>query len=160
MRLALRHNTASAVLLALLAACSAPGEVASPDGAAATPAVAVVADAREADAAHPPDERLTPPPAAARKADAIAPKLEIGTVDYACRTDADCTVKNVGNCCGYYPACVNVDSPTFPEQVKAACTASGMSSICGFPAISGCECVQGRCEAMRTGFLREDGPIQ
>ena len=63
-------------------------------------------------------------------------------------------------CCGYYPACVNVDSPTFPEQVKAACTASGMSSICGFPAISGCECVQGRCEAMRTGFLREDGPIQ
>ena len=145
MRLALRH-TASAVLLALLAACSGPGEIASPDGAVATPAAAVVADAREAEAA--------------RKTNAIASKLGIRTVDYACRTDADCTVKNVGNCCGYYPACVNVASPTFPEQVKAACTASGMSSICGFPAISGCECVQGRCEALRTGFLREDGPIQ
>lgn len=70
-----------------------------------------------------------------------------GAVDSSCRTDADCTVKNVGNCCGYYPACVNVDSPTDPEGVKAACAESGMMSVCGFPAIEGCQCVEGSCKA-------------
>jgi hypothetical protein len=73
---------------------------------------------------------------------AVAPD---GEVDYSCRVDADCEVKNVGNCCGYYPACVNVDSPTFPDLVRARCEAEGMMSICGFPEISGCQCVEGRC---------------
>lgn len=68
-------------------------------------------------------------------------------IDTSCKTDADCTVKDVGNCCGYYPACVNVNSPTDPEGVKAACAASGMMSVCGFPAIQACQCVQGKCEA-------------
>jgi hypothetical protein len=66
-------------------------------------------------------------------------------VDYSCKVDSDCEVKNVGNCCGYYPACVNVDSPTFPDLVRARCEAEGMMSICGFPEISGCQCVEGRC---------------
>jgi hypothetical protein len=70
-----------------------------------------------------------------------------GEVDRTCRTDADCTVKNVGNCCGYFPACVNVDSPTFPEQVKAECERNGTASVCGFEEISACQCVQQRCEA-------------
>ncbi|AWV08114.1 hypothetical protein [Marilutibacter maris] len=68
-------------------------------------------------------------------------------IDKSCKTDADCTVKNVGNCCGYYPACVNVNSPTDPEGVKAACAESGMMSVCGFPAIEGCQCVEGSCQA-------------
>ena len=55
---------------------------------------------------------------------------------------------DVGNCCGYYPACVNKDSPTFPEQVKAQCEKDGMSSICGFQEISACDCIEGRCTAM------------
>lgn len=76
-------------------------------------------------------------------------------VDYSCRTDADCTIKNVGNCCGYYPACVNVDSPTFPEQVQAECAASGLSSICGFPSLTGCQCVDNRCEGV-TGITPTD----
>ena len=76
-------------------------------------------------------------------------------VDYSCRTDADCTIKNVGNCCGYYPACVNVDSPTFPEQVQAECAASGLSSICGFPSLTGCQCVDTRCEGV-TGITPPD----
>ena len=71
-------------------------------------------------------------------------------VDHSCRTDADCAVKDVGNCCGYYPACVNKDSPTFPERVKAQCEASGVSSICGFPEITACTCVEGRCAAAPT----------
>lgn len=70
-----------------------------------------------------------------------------GKVDSSCRTDADCTVKNVGNCCGAYPACVNVDSPTDPEGVRAQCAKSGMASVCGFAEISGCQCVQGQCQA-------------
>jgi hypothetical protein len=67
-------------------------------------------------------------------------------VDRSCSSDADCTVKNVGNCCGHYPACVNVDSPTDPEGVQAACAESGRVSTCGFPAISSCQCVQGTCK--------------
>jgi hypothetical protein len=66
-------------------------------------------------------------------------------VHYGCKTDADCEVKNVGNCCGYFPACVNKESPTFPEKVKADCATSGMSSICGFQEISSCQCLEGRC---------------
>jgi hypothetical protein len=68
-------------------------------------------------------------------------------VDTSCRTDADCTVKNVGNCCGHYPACVNVTSPTDPKGVQARCAKSGMAAVCGFPEISGCSCVKGSCQA-------------
>ncbi|MEE7548657.1 hypothetical protein HF319_17965, partial [Xanthomonas sp. Kuri4-1] len=64
-----------------------------------------------------------------------------------CRSDADCTVKNVGNCCGAFPACVNVASPTDPQGVQAQCRASGRMSICGAPEISGCQCVSGQCTA-------------
>ncbi len=89
---------------------------------------------------------VTPAEAGASK---ITPDSTAGTVDYSCRTDADCTIKDVGNCCGYYPACVNVDSPTFPEQVKADCDASGRVGVCGFPSITGCQCVDGRCEGIQ-----------
>lgn len=71
--------------------------------------------------------------------------------DRSCQVDADCAVKNVGNCCGYYPACVNVDAETFPEQVKAACEREGRMAICGFPEIESCRCVSQRCEAAPTG---------
>lgn len=79
---------------------------------------------------------------------AIAPPPE---PDRSCRVDADCTVKNVGNCCGYYPACVNVSAETFPEQVKAACEREGRMAICGFPEIQSCRCVAQRCEPASTG---------
>lgn len=69
------------------------------------------------------------------------------SVSRACRSDADCAVQNVGNCCGYYPACVNKDAETFPERVAAECAKQGVSSICGFPEIPGCRCVAGQCEA-------------
>lgn len=72
-------------------------------------------------------------------------------VDTSCRVDADCTVKDVGNCCGYYPACVNVSSPTDPAGVQASCQARGMMSVCGFRQISGCRCVAGTCSADSAG---------
>jgi len=52
----------------------------------------------------------------------------------------------VGNCCGYYPACVNRDSAVFPDRVKAECARHGTMGVCGFPEIRGCSCVEGRCE--------------
>jgi hypothetical protein len=67
-------------------------------------------------------------------------------VDRSCTTDADCTVKDVGNCCGYYPACVNVNSPTDPAAVRAQCAKDGRVSVCGFPAISHCQCVDLQCQ--------------
>ena len=62
-----------------------------------------------------------------------------------CETDADCTVKNVGSCCGYTPQCVHKDVQTFPEQVKALCEQEGRSSICGFQEPAGCSCVNNQC---------------
>ncbi|HEV8693580.1 MAG TPA: hypothetical protein VGQ93_05235 [Lysobacter sp.] len=75
-------------------------------------------------------------------------------IDTTCKTDADCTVKNVGNCCGYYPACVNVNSPVDPQGVQARCAKEGMASVCGFQEISACNCKQGRCEAESNGLVR------
>lgn len=72
-------------------------------------------------------------------------------VDRSCRTDADCTVKNVGNCCGYFPACVNVDSPTDPEGVQAHCARAGIASVCGFREIASCHCVDGQCQDLAAG---------
>ncbi len=66
-------------------------------------------------------------------------------VNTACKTSADCAVKNVGNCCGAMPACVNKDSPTDPAAVQAACAAKGMMSVCGFAEISACQCDNGQC---------------
>lgn len=73
--------------------------------------------------------------------------------DRSCRTDADCAVKNVGNCCGYYPMCVNKDARTDPEGVRARCEKDGLSSVCGFPEIRGCRCLQGRCESFTEGAV-------
>jgi len=64
----------------------------------------------------------------------------------ACQTNADCVVKNVGNCCGYAPQCVHQEVPTFPEQVKGLCAQEGRSSICGFQEPAGCACVDNQCQ--------------
>jgi hypothetical protein len=90
------------------------------------------------------------PPVATAPGAAVGEQGEVGAIgalDYRCRTDADCTVKDVGNCCGYYPACVNSTSPTFADQVRADCAREGTASVCGFPVIDRCQCVASRCEA-------------
>ncbi|HNR91936.1 MAG TPA: hypothetical protein PKO41_05855 [Dokdonella sp.] len=78
----------------------------------------------------------------ARPATAVMP---VDEVDYRCNVDSDCVVKNVGNCCGHYPACVNRDSRVFPDRVKAECARKGLAGVCGFPNVEGCACVQHRC---------------
>lgn len=114
-----------------LAACAAP-EAATPAGTAAAPA----------------EMAPLPPPPPPPQADAPT-RVKSGKVelDLSCRTDADCAVKDVGNCCGYYPMCVNQDSPTDPAGVQAECRASGRVGVCGFRNIDACKCVANRCES-------------
>lgn len=81
-------------------------------------------------------------------------------LDTRCRTDADCTVKNVGNCCGAFPACVNVASPADPAAVQAQCRASGRMSVCGFREISDCQCNNGQCTAKSSGADTLRRPIE
>jgi len=81
-----------------------------------------------------------------------------GEVDFSCKTDSDCKIKDVGSCCGYRPACVNKDSQTYPAEVKAQCAKEGKSSICGFPSISSCTCTNNKCEGV-AGDMSE-GQIQ
>ena len=72
-------------------------------------------------------------------------------LDRSCRVDSDCEVKDVGNCCGYFPACVNTDARPDPKAVQAACAESGMASVCGFREIQACACVSNTCEPAASG---------
>lgn len=111
-------------LFALLAACTAPAT----NGAAAP---------QEPAAKAPPAISRPLPPNRLREAPVI---------DNRCEVDADCAVKNVGNCCGEMPACVNKDSPTDPAAVQSQCAKDGRMGVCGFREISSCSCNAGRCE--------------
>lgn len=151
--------------LALLVACAAPSPGSDagkpgPVAAASSPADLQSAPATDVPAAIRQRTKPAPPmsdPLPAQRAPDVQPPRSppgsvsapgaTGKVDSTCKTDADCTVKNVGNCCGYYPACVNVNSPTDPQGVQAQCAKDGMASVCGFQEISGCQCVQGQCQA-------------
>ncbi|VUC29347.1 unnamed protein product [Clonostachys rosea] len=53
----------------------------------------------------------------------------------ACIEDSDCVIRNVGNCCGYYPMCANADA-----ELPDPCPEPGMFGVCGFPAIDSCKC--------------------
>lgn len=126
----------STSLLLALAACAAPSTTngQSAPGAVSQPAVPADQDTAPAQ----PDPQPTGAPV---------------KLDLSCRSDADCTIKNVGNCCGEYPACVNVNSPTDPAAVQAECKRTGRMSTCGFPAITSCQCVQGECKGSSQALL-------
>ena len=89
------------------------------------------------------------PMGAARPATSAATPVPVGRgkLDDRCAGNADCAIKDVGSCCGYRPQCLNHDSPTDAAAVKAHCASEGRVGICGFPAIAGCQCVQGHCAA-------------
>jgi hypothetical protein len=74
--------------------------------------------------------------------------VDAGSLNARCKVDADCEIKDVGSCCGFYPRCLNKATQTFPERVKAQCGKEGRVSACGFPAITSCECVQGMCSGI------------
>jgi len=131
----------STLLLALLAACAAP----APQALGAAAGTEATRDEAAPAAARPKvGQKIDVPP----MSDPYPPvKVERAPVEVvrSCRTDADCVVKNVGNCCGAMPACVNKDSPTDPTGVQARCAKEGMASVCGFTEIEGCRCAGGQC---------------
>jgi hypothetical protein len=144
----LRLSTmAIAAVLLMLCACAAPpadpAQAAAPQ-AAAKP-VAPAAPAAPAPVSDPTPAKSVAAPAAMK-------------IDRTCRSDNDCAIKNVGNCCGEMPACVNANSPTDPQGVQDACAKSGHMGVCGFKQIESCQCVQGQCEGR--GSALEAGPEQ
>lgn len=145
------HCAAAVVAALLIAGCTAPAP--SPQAPTPAPAEPVApAPSTPAERAPAPAAPAPPvaPPVVAEKPAAFDP----GAPDRTCRTNADCTVKDVGNCCGYFPMCVNKDAKTDPAAVRAACEKAGMASVCGFREVKGCQCVQGRCED-----IVEGGPV-
>jgi hypothetical protein len=145
----------------VLAACAAPqnaSQVTQPATSAPAPMPSPAPEPASATTTTPSNATVpTPAQPPDRHSDDSAARVEAPSatpvkIDTACRTNADCTVKNVGNCCGYYPACVNVDSPTDPQGVQAECARSGQMSVCGFREISTCQCVRGQCEAAAGGL--------
>ncbi|MDR6842980.1 hypothetical protein [Pseudoxanthomonas sacheonensis] len=125
------------VIALSLTSCAAPNttEPATGNLAGSTPPPPPAPPAAPPPRAAPPMSSPTPP----RK---VKPEVAVVT---SCKTNADCAVKNVGNCCGAMPACVNKDSPTDPAAVQAQCAAKGMMSVCGFQEISACQCDDGQC---------------
>lgn len=83
-------------------------------------------------------------PAPSARGDKISNPL--APLDASCAVDSDCAVKDVGNCCGRMPACVNREATPFDAAaMKRECERTGTSSICGFQELSGCRCEAGQC---------------
>ena len=136
---------------ALVGGCTAPAPSAqAPEAAPAPVAAPAPSTPAEPAPARPAPAQPAAPPIVAEKPAAFDPAAPVRS----CRTDADCAVKDVGNCCGYFPMCVNKDAKTDPPAVRAACEKAGMASVCGFREVKGCQCVQGRCED-----IVEGGPV-
>lgn len=128
----------------LVAGCTAPTSSQDAPQAAAAEQVAT----RPADPAP-----VSTPVAEASDTVETAPAAKKAADDLgrSCNTDSDCAVKDVGNCCGAYPMCVNKGTRTDPAAVRAQCEKQGMASICGFQEVSGCQCVKGQCENIAAG---------
>lgn len=144
-------------LVLLLSGCpqGAPEQPASQQSDSASPDTGATVDAA-------PETSPPTPIASDAPGDAKRPERRIRTggplppqrmpepvvLDLSCKTDADCTVKNVGNCCGAYPACVNTDSPADPKAVQAQCAREGKLLACRFRQIDACKCAKGSCLAL------------
>ncbi|HTA65744.1 MAG TPA: hypothetical protein VK753_09575 [Xanthomonadaceae bacterium] len=73
------------------------------------------------------------------------PAFDPAHPDRSCKVDADCQVKDVGNCCGRYPECVNKDAPVDPKAIRAQCASEHRIGMCHVMAVGGCSCVRGQC---------------
>lgn len=142
----LRHFAFAALTALLLVGCTAP--TSAPEVPSAAPAP--VAPAAAERLAEPP---VAAPPAATLPAAETAPRNDASNPSRSCKNDSDCAVKNVGNCCGAFPSCVNKDAKTDPAAVQAQCAKAGMASVCGFQEVSGCQCVQGECQNITSGAV-------
>ena len=66
-----------------------------------------------------------------------------------CNSDSDCKVKDVHNCCGYFPKCVNKDYVPDIAAVERECKEKSITSICGFSDIKSCACSEHKCIAVQ-----------
>ncbi|NOT88528.1 MAG: hypothetical protein HOP03_10120 [Lysobacter sp.] len=142
----LRHFAFTALTALLLIGCTAPTP--TPDAPSAQPAPAAPVAA-----ARPAEPPVAAPPAATPPGAETAPVADASNPGRSCRTDTDCAVKNVGNCCGAFPSCVNRSAKTDPAAVQAQCAKAGIASVCGFQEVSGCQCVQGQCQNITSGAV-------
>ena len=139
-------------LALVLAGCAAPQTGASEAAPAtahrdvAAPAGSPPAEARAPASSRPAPPMSKPLPAQRAPDPAPTPAATAPKIDVSCKSDADCVVKDVGNCCGFYPRCVNVNAAVDPKAVQAQCARSGMASVCGFKPVESCECVKGECQ--------------
>lgn len=69
-----------------------------------------------------------------------------GPSPYACTQRSDCELKNVRNCCGYYPRCVNVNT-VIPD---GGCGLLN-TVVCGFPSVDECDCRANKCVRLFRG---------
>ena len=78
------------------------------------------------------------------------------SIDYSCTLDVDCVVKDVGNCCGANPVCVNSGAIVDPDHVNQICTDNSLSSTCSIDVVVGCACVNNVCEKRSTALQDPD----
>ncbi len=93
-------------------------------------------------------------PASASASTVSSPQYDFSNPSRSCKVDADCEVKDVGNCCGTHPECVNTNAPTNPAKVRAQCRAEHRTGMCNVRAIGGCSCVQGQCNDLNPGSAK------
>jgi len=130
------------MLAAVLAGCprnqySSPAQTANARATAAAMPVPQTADAARPSKPAPPKSRPLPPQRV----------VETVPLDRSCQADADCVVKDIGSCCGAWPACVNRNSPTDPAAVHAACQKNGQAAHCSRRVLNQCACREGQCMA-------------
>lgn len=131
----MRKRATIALLAALLAACASSPSTRASDAGTAAPAT-------------------TTKSAAPASATSPAGATDLEHPDRSCKVDADCQVKDVGNCCGAYPMCVNKDAAVDPKAVKAQCVSEHRLGMCHVMAVGGCSCVQGQCKDINAAQLR------
>ena len=71
------------------------------------------------------------------------------TSPYSCNADADCEIKDVHNCCGYYPRCVKKNYVPDTEAVTRECKEKKLASVCGWAEITQCKCINNKCNSMQ-----------
>ena len=88
------------------------------------------------------------------KGDALLQEYE-ASLDNSCQTSNECVIANVGNCCGYYPACLNENAKPNPDYVRRICDQASIGGVCGFPSIESCECVNSKCEIVPLDLIKK-----
>jgi len=77
------------------------------------------------------------------------------SIDYSCNVDADCEIKNAGDCCSIYAMrCTNKNAQVNPDYLNGLCDSVEGSRMCpaiGIMPIDYCECKDNRCFAKRHG---------